>query len=93
MDCSLPGSSAHGIFQARVLEWGAIASDLAGTIKLKTEPKFKFQALIHNHQAFWSPKSYKVNHWEDRLTSCSSTFDFFSEITDEDAEVLPFLVF
>ena len=29
MDCSLPGSSVHGSFQARVLEWGAIAfSDL-----------------------------------------------------------------
>ena len=26
-DCSLPGSSVHGIFQARVLEWGAIALD------------------------------------------------------------------
>ena len=25
MDCSLPGSSIHGVFQARVLEWGAIA--------------------------------------------------------------------
>ena len=25
MDCSLLGSSVHGIFQARVLEWGAIA--------------------------------------------------------------------
>ena len=25
MGCSLPGSSVHGIFQARVLEWGAIA--------------------------------------------------------------------
>ena len=25
MDCSLPGSSVHGISQARVLEWGAIA--------------------------------------------------------------------
>ena len=25
MDCSLPGSSVHGIFQAGVLEWGAIA--------------------------------------------------------------------
>ena len=25
MDCSLPGSSVHGIFQARVLEWVAIA--------------------------------------------------------------------
>ena len=27
MDCSLPGSSVHGIFQARVLKWGAIALD------------------------------------------------------------------
>ena len=25
MDCSLPGSSVPGIFQARVLEWGAVA--------------------------------------------------------------------
>ena len=25
MDCSLPGISIHGIFQAKVLEWGAIA--------------------------------------------------------------------
>ena len=25
IDCSPPGSSIHGIFQARVLEWGAIA--------------------------------------------------------------------
>ena len=30
MDCSPPGSSVHGIFQARVLDWGAIAfSDYA----------------------------------------------------------------
>ena len=28
MDCSLPGSSVHGIFQAKVLEWGAIAFSL-----------------------------------------------------------------
>ena len=33
MDCSLPGSSVHGIFQARVLEWVAIAfSDIYATI-------------------------------------------------------------
>ena len=32
IDCSLPGSSIHGIFQARVLEWGAIAfSDALST--------------------------------------------------------------
>ena len=29
MDCSPPGSSVHGIFQARVLEWGAIAYALS----------------------------------------------------------------
>ena len=28
MDCSPPGSSIHGIFQAKELEWGAIASIL-----------------------------------------------------------------
>ena len=38
MDCSPPGSSVHGVFQARVLEWGAIALgpntlDLAGYIE------------------------------------------------------------
>ena len=38
MDCSLPGSSIHGIFQARVLEWGAIAfSEKNGT----AEPIFR----------------------------------------------------
>ena len=31
MDCSLPGSSRHGIFQARVLEWGSIAFSDATT--------------------------------------------------------------
>ena len=35
MDCSLPGASVHGSFQARVLEWGAIAfSELrVGTVQ------------------------------------------------------------
>ena len=32
MDSSLPGSSVHGIFQARVLEWGAIALSMANPI-------------------------------------------------------------
>ena len=40
MDCSLPGSSVHGIFQAKVLEWGAIAfSDTHTTI-------YKIQASL-----------------------------------------------
>ena len=36
MDCSLPGSSAHGIFQARVLEWDAITfSSVIYSIRIK----------------------------------------------------------
>ena len=33
MDCSLPGSSVHGIFQARVLEWGAIAFSVQNSME------------------------------------------------------------
>ena len=36
MDCSPPGSSVHGIFQARVLEWGAIAFSDKQTGNLQT---------------------------------------------------------
>ena len=47
MDCSLPGSSAHGIFQARVLEWGAIAFSncpkLGHAIMLSGHPMFFLQ--------------------------------------------------
>ena len=32
MDCSLPGSSVHGIFQARVLEWDAIAFSIVSSV-------------------------------------------------------------
>ena len=36
MDCSPPGSSVHGIFQARILEWGAIAfSDYNSVSKVR----------------------------------------------------------
>ena len=34
IDCSLPGSSIHGIFQARVLEWGAIAFSVTVYLEL-----------------------------------------------------------
>ena len=36
MDCSLPGSSIHGIFQARVLEWAAIAFSIQSIQSAKT---------------------------------------------------------
>jgi len=37
MDCSLPGSSVHGIFHARVLEWSAIAFSDMYTAMYKIE--------------------------------------------------------
>ena len=40
MDCSLAGSSVHGIFQAKVLEWGAIAFSVPSCIELPKFPKF-----------------------------------------------------
>ena len=39
MDCSLPGSSIHGIFQARVLEWGAIAFSVTRTRKAQKDKR------------------------------------------------------
>ena len=44
MDCSLPGSSVHGIFQARVLDWVAIAfSDHPRSLILN------WLLLVHEH--------------------------------------------
>src|SRR5574337_1002992 len=40
MDCSLPGSSIHGIFQARVPEWGAIEYDCY--LKVIKIPRLKY---------------------------------------------------
>ena len=64
MDCSLPGSSIHGIFQARVLEWGAIAFSVAqGYSHLVlvpnpglSIPRQKRGAAFWNHTD-WSPVS------------------------------------
>ena len=41
MDCSLPGSSVHGIFQPRVMEWGAIAFSRENSMKIPLKTKDK----------------------------------------------------
>ena len=64
MDCSLPGSCIHGIFQARVLEWGAIAFS-EGCIILLHKCTF-FLAQSHRgqmlSQLLWSGISLSVRH-------------------------------
>ena len=52
MDCSLPGSSVHGIFQAGVLEWGAIAFFKTVMNLLILYLKAYYSAFKHNFQEF-----------------------------------------
>ena len=54
MDCSLPGSSVHGILQARVLEWGAISFPTQGLNRGLLHGQV--DSLLLNHQG--SPQSY-----------------------------------
>jgi len=46
MDCSLPGSSIHGIFQARVLEWGATLCTTAKTWKQSNSPNIDKEDVV-----------------------------------------------
>ena len=59
-DCSLPGSSVHGIFQAKVLEWGAIAysQNVLSRVQLLATPRTAaYQAppsMGFSRQEYWS---------------------------------------
>ena len=55
MDCSLPGSSVHRIFQARVLEWDAIAFSVRQPISLHTREK---TSILFELSLFWSFPHY-----------------------------------
>ena len=66
MDCSLPGSSVHGIFQARVLEWGAIAFSDHILLKIFKEivafssgyERAKMKLTTHS----WQPSSHQSHY-------------------------------
>ena len=45
MDCSPPGSSIHGIFQARILEWGAIAFSVTVLGRVQIDWGLLFKSL------------------------------------------------
>ena len=48
MDCSLPGSSVHGILQARVLEWGAIAFSTDDSSPLLLNVMIQFSSVTQS---------------------------------------------
>ena len=70
MDCSLPGSSIHGIFQAKVLEWGAIAFsgelDIVLGVPKRIEPHsstFAWKILwVEEPGRLQSMRSLRVGH-------------------------------
>ena len=55
MNCSPPGSSIHGIFQARVVEWGAIAFSMKRTLVFPILFSSYFFALITEEGCLISP--------------------------------------
>ena len=79
MDCSLPVSSAHGISQARVLEWGAIAFSKVNTeednaVKLQEKEK------LNPNDVVWAltpaePGAIKLYRWTPLL--CRSVNPIF----------------
>ena len=73
MDCSLTGSSVHGIFQARVLEWGAIAFSESPAWHA---PKDFVYTMILNYQGFVTHvliMYYKNKSLMPKLVFCDST--------------------
>ena len=67
MDCSLPGSSAHGIFQARVLEWVDISFSNAWKWKVKVKLLSHVQLFVtpwtSAHQAPLPMGFSRQEHW------------------------------
>ena len=68
MDHSLPGSSIHGIFQARVLEWGAIAFSgvelhtLIVCIHAIAVKLLLHELLIHEWHGLWRQQRENISY-------------------------------
>ena len=52
MDCSLPGCSIHGIFQARVLEWVAIAFSARDIVACNC-PQLRLESPTHTYSSYF----------------------------------------
>ena len=69
MDYSLPGSSVHGIFQARVLEWGAIAfSNLPPRMIYKLADVLKLLHLGKDWTLTLKRLNYKDSGFRNKLS-------------------------
>ena len=62
MDCSLPGSSIHGIFQARVLEWGATAFSNKDTSESESRSVMSDSLQLHGN-SIQSVEFFRPEYW------------------------------
>ena len=80
MDCSLPGSALHGIFQARVLEWGAIAFSTAYLRLLIFLPAILIPACASSSPVFLMMYSaYKLNKQGDNIQPWRTPFPVWNQ--------------
>ena len=80
MDCSLPGSTIHGIFQTGVLEWVAIAfstllSELLWLVLSSIFTSIQNICLSQHYITLLLNKASKTQHWKKY---CASTATLFS---------------
>ena len=61
MDCSPPGSYVHGIFQARVLEWGAVAFSKADTTMYKIDGQWE---ALYGHRELSAVLCDSLEGWD-----------------------------
>ena len=79
MDCSLPGSSIHGSFQARVLEWVAIAFSLylANCIKFEFCLLFLLLREKHGIEIIHSITTVKASFHNEKLDEFKRNYSLF----------------
>ena len=86
MDCSLPGSAIHGIFQARVLEWGAISLSNLTAMGQKKNLQHHLDFPLPPHRAceFPSPlqSSSLLANLENTLCHLQNYSDLISSMKD-----------
>ena len=74
MDCSLPGSSVHGIFQARILEWAAISFS-----RRSSQPRVRTQVfhIVGRWFTIWATREALIKlikgGWNTSIISLTST--------------------
>ena len=80
MDCSLPGSSVHGIFQARGLEWVAIAFSLAIYTCMKTETGLPW--WLSGEESDCQYRGHGFNPWPRKIPHAEGHLSLWATTTE-----------